>query len=86
MENEIQEQLQALDTYLNDYVEGANLDVHPFEVADLLLSLKKVNEQIYVDYLNKLPKDLLAEVIMELPKSDQEDIYTRFGQKTCKTH
>ncbi len=81
MENEIQEQLQTLDTYLTDYVEGANLDVHPFEVADLLLTVKKIDEQVYVDYLNKLPKVLLAEVIMELPKSDQEDIYERFGPK-----
>jgi len=81
MDIKIEEQLQTLDTYLKDYVEGANLDVHPFEVADLLLDVKKVDEQIYVDYLNKLPKDLLAEVIIELPKSDQEDIYERFGAK-----
>ena len=81
IDNEIKEQVQTLDTYLTNYVEGANLDVHPFEVADLLVNIKKMDEQIYVDYLNRIPKDLLAEVIMELPKSDQEDIYERFGPK-----
>lgn len=81
MDNETLEQIEVLEQYLSEYIEGANLDVHPYEIADLLLKVKKSDEQTYIDFLNKLPKDLLAVVIIELPKSDQEDIYERFGAK-----
>ncbi len=81
MDNEILIQLEDLERYISKHIEGANLDVHPYEVADLLLNVKKTDEQSYIDFLNKLPKDLLAEVIMEFPKSDQEEIYARFGPK-----
>ncbi|MCW8820578.1 MAG: magnesium transporter, partial [Sulfurovum sp.] len=81
MENETLEQIEALEKYLSEHIEGASLDVHPYEVADLLMNVKKVDEQTYIDFLNKLPKDLLAEVIIELPRSEQEKIYERFGPK-----
>lgn len=81
MDNETLEQIKALEKYLSEHIECANLDVHPYEVADLLINVKKVDEQAYIDFLNKLPKDLLAEVIMELPRSEQEEIYERFGPK-----
>ncbi|MFC2057314.1 magnesium transporter [Campylobacterota bacterium] len=81
MDNETLEQIEVLEQYLSEYIEGANLDVHPYEIADLLLKVKKSDEQTYINFLNKLPKDLLAVVIIELPKSDQEDIYERFGAK-----
>lgn len=81
MDNRILIQLEDLERYISEHIEGANLDVHPYEVAELLLNVKKDDEQIYIDFLNKLPKDLLAEVIMEFPKSDQEEIYERFGPK-----
>jgi len=81
MNNETLNQLASLEKYLSEHTEGANLDVHPYEVAELLLNVKKSDEQTYINFLNKLPRDLLAEVIIELPKSDQEDIYERFGAK-----
>ncbi|HSR73516.1 MAG TPA: magnesium transporter [Sulfurovum sp.] len=81
MNDETLEQVDALEKYLSEYIEGANLDVHPYEVADLLLKLKKTDEETYLKFLNKLPKELLAAVIIELPKSDQEEIYERFGPK-----
>lgn len=81
MDNETIEQIEALEKYLSEHTEGANLDLHPYEVADLLLRVKKTDEDAYVKLLDKLPKVLLAEVIMELPKSEQEEIYERFGPK-----
>lgn len=81
MDNETLKQIEALEKYLSEHIERANLDVHPYEVADLLINVKKVDEQTYIDFLNKLPKDLLAEVIIELPRSEQEEIYERFGPK-----
>lgn len=81
MTNEILEQVQTLENYLSEHNEGANLDVHPYEVAGLLMNIKKVDEETFTHFLNKLPKDLLAEVIIEFPKSDQEELYERFGPK-----
>ncbi|WP_373031547.1 magnesium transporter [Sulfurovum sp.] len=81
MTNEILEQVQTLENYLSEHIEGANLDVHPYEVADLLMNVKKVDEETFTQFLNKLPKALLAEVIIEFPKSDQEELYGRFGPK-----
>lgn len=81
MNDETIQQIEALETYLSEYIEGANLDVHPYEVADLLLKLKKTDEETFTRFLNKLPKELLAAVIIELPRSDQEEIYERFGPK-----
>lgn len=81
MDSIMQEQLQTLEKYLSEHIKGASLDVHPYEIADLLMNVKKVDKETFTQFLNKLPKDLLAEVIMELPKSEQEDIYEKFGPK-----
>ncbi len=81
MENQLQEQISLFDKYLSEHIEGASLDVHPFEIADTLMQIKKVNEQTYLDFLNRLPQTLLAEVIIELPRHEQEEIYERFGAK-----
>jgi len=81
MDNKTLIQVEYLDRYLQEYIDGANLDVHPYEVADLLLSLKSSDETIYIDFLKKIPQNLLASVIIELPKAEQEEIYQRFGPK-----
>ncbi|HHD83251.1 MAG TPA: magnesium transporter [Campylobacteraceae bacterium] len=81
MQNNTEEILAKLEALLITYKEGADLDVHPFEIANLLLDLKKVDEKSYNDLLDKFPLELLAEVVMELPKSEQEEIYERFSAK-----
>jgi magnesium transporter len=81
MDYQLQEQIELFDRYLSEHVEGANLDVHPFEIADSLIQIKKIDGQIYLDLLNTLPQTLLAEVIIELPRHEQEEIYERFGAK-----
>jgi magnesium transporter len=81
MNDETLEQIEAFEKYFSQYREGVNLDVHPYEVADLLLKVKKTDEATYTNFLNKLPRGILAAVIIELPKSDQEEIYERFGPK-----
>ncbi len=81
MENQLQDHITLFDKYLSEHIEGASLDVHPFEIADTLMQIKKVDEQTYLDFLNRLPQTLLAEVIIELPRHEQEEIYERFGAK-----
>ena len=50
MNNELLEQIETLEKYLSEHIEGANLDVHPYEVADLLIRVKKVDEETYINF------------------------------------
>lgn len=81
MNEEMVQKLDTLEQHLNNYNEGIEIGVHPFDIADLLIEIKEVDEDTYTAYLNKLPSTLLAEVLVELPKSFQEEIYTKYGPK-----
>lgn len=81
MNEEILEKLDALEQQLNDYNEGLDIGVYPFDIADLLIEIKEVDEDAYTTFLNKLPSALLAGVLVELPKSLQEELYTNYGPK-----
>lgn len=81
MNKEILENIKELDDHLVRHTEGMDLGVHPYEIADLLVEVKEESEEAYNDFLQKLPKDLLAEVLVELPKSLQEEIYEHYEAK-----
>jgi len=75
------QKLKELEQHLKNYLEGLDLGVHPYEIADLLTEIKDVDEETYLTFLDKLPKGLLAEVLVELPRSHQEAFYTGHGAK-----
>jgi magnesium transporter len=81
MNEEMVQKLDTLEQHINNYNEGIEIGVHPFDIADLLIEIKEVDEDTYTACLNKLPSTLLAEVLVELPKSFQEEIYTNYGPK-----
>jgi len=81
MNEEMVQKLDTLEQHINNYNEGIEIGVHPFDIADLLIEIKEVDEDTYTASLNKLPSTLLAEVLVELPKSFQEEIYTNYGPK-----
>lgn len=81
MNEEIKSQIEELERHLSEHQDGIDLGVHPYEIADLLIDVKEADEESYINFLNRLPKALLAEVIMELPKSYQEEIYEAYGAK-----
>jgi len=81
MNEEMVQKLDTLEQHLNNYNEGIEIGVHPFDIADLLIEIKEVDEDTYTACLNKLPSTLLAEVLVELPKSFQEELYTNYGPK-----
>ncbi len=78
---EILENIKELEDHLAKHIEGVDLGVHPYEIADLLVELKEESEEAYNEFLQKLPKDLLAEVLVELPRSHQEEIYEHYEAK-----
>lgn len=81
MNEEIVQKLDTLDQHIHHYNEGIEIGVHPFDIADLLIEIREVDNDIYTACLNKLPSALLAEVLVELPKSFQEELYTTYGPK-----
>lgn len=85
MNKEILENIKELEDHLVRHTEGMDLGVHPYEIADLLVEVKEESEEAYNDFLQKLPKDLLAEVLVELPKALQEEIYEHYGAKELAT-
>ena len=76
---EISEKLSILEDQLNNYNQGIDLGVHPFDIASLLVEIKSLDEDAYSKALNRLPSELLAEVLVELPKLYKEELYTSYG-------
>lgn len=81
MNEEILQKLDTLEQHIHHYNEGIDIGVHPFDIADLLIEIREVDNDLYTASLNKLPSTLLAEVLVELPKSFQEELYTNYGPK-----
>ncbi len=81
MNEDFLQKLDTLEQHIHHYNEGIDIGVHPFDIADLLIEIREVDEEIYTASLNKLPSTLLAEVLVELPKSYQEELYTNFDPK-----
>lgn len=79
MNEDILQKITLLEDQLKKYKEGINIGVHPFDIANLLIEIKSVDEHAYTDLLKKLPSDLLAEVIVELPKLYKEELYRSYG-------
>lgn len=73
-----QELIQALDNEIKKYIEGFDANVHPFDIAELLLELREYDEKIYLQELAKFPKDLKALVMIELPRQCHEEIVEHF--------
>lgn len=81
MNEEIIQKLKELEQHLSDYNEGIDIGVHPFDIVDLLMEVKEADEDLYTTFLNKLPSALLAEVLVLLPKTHQEELYVNYGPK-----
>lgn len=74
--------IEEIEQHLIDYNEGIDVDIHAFDIADLLVEVNDADEVLYQKFLDKLPQTLLAEVLVELPKSMQENIYNDYDAKT----
>jgi magnesium transporter len=81
MNQELIEKIALVEQHLLDYQEGIDVDIHAFDIADLLVEINQVDKEVYFAFLRKLPKSLLAEVLVELPKSMQESIYNEYDAK-----
>ncbi|MGB3961178.1 MAG: CBS domain-containing protein, partial [Sulfurimonas sp.] len=55
--------------------------VHPYDIAEQLLELRDISNEEYVSVLKKIPHELLAEVLSELPDYVQEETADIFSVK-----
>ena len=55
--------------FKNDEFEG-----HPYDLAQELVELREINEDDYEYICKKMPSELLAEILCEMPNYVQEEI------------
>ncbi len=75
MDETLQELTNKINHHIELYNNGTALGVHPYEVADTLVEIEDQDHALYESLLQQLPHILLAEVLLELPKSLQESFY-----------
>ncbi len=73
-----QELIQALQEDVKKYLDGLETNVHPFDIAELLLELREHDETLYLEELSKFPDELKALIMIELPRHCHEEIVEYF--------
>lgn len=78
MNMSLQEFVDALRDKAQIYLEGSDASIHPYDIAEDLLELRDEDEQLYLDELSRLPQELQAHVMIELPRHCHEEIVEYF--------
>jgi len=73
------ELIASLQEHIRRYEEGNEANVHPYDVAELLLQLRDYDEDRYLGILSQLPEELRAQVLIELPKHCHEEVIEHFS-------
>ncbi len=71
------EQIEFLSNQLREEIsqfKEENATIHPYDIAELLLRLRDLDEDLYADMLKKMPSALFAEVVSEMPDYVQEQV------------
>ncbi|MCW8895386.1 magnesium transporter [Sulfurimonas sp.] len=74
-----QELIESLELRVQKYIDGFDTNLHPYDIAELLLELRDIDEKIYLAELAKLPEELKALVLIELPKQCHEELVEHFS-------
>lgn len=74
-----QEIIALLQDKANKYIEGIDASIHPYDIAEDLLELRDEDEKLYLEELSKLPQELQALVMIELPRHCHEEIVEHFA-------
>lgn len=81
MEDEAIEVGQRLEEHVRLYDEGIDVNIRPYEIADILSDIRDTDERSFIEALRKLPEELLAETLIELSKEAQQEAYQDFDAK-----
>lgn len=66
---------------IEDYKRNENFDSHPYDLAEQLLRLRDLNYEEYELICRKIPSELFAEILCEMPTYVQEEIPTVISSK-----
>ncbi|QOY55640.1 magnesium transporter [Candidatus Sulfurimonas marisnigri] len=72
------ELIKLLENKVQRYVEGFDTNLHPYDIAELLVELRNYDEKVYLQELAKFPEELKAAVLIELPKQCHEEFVEHF--------
>lgn len=72
------ELIETLKSSVQRYAEGFDTNIHPYDIAELLLELREYDETTYLHNLAQLPEELKALVLIELPKHCHEEVVEHF--------
>lgn len=72
------ELIASLNKKVKHYSDGVNINLHPFDISELLLEIREEDEKLFIEELAKLPDELRALVMVELPRHCYEEIIENF--------
>ncbi|MDA3946142.1 MAG: magnesium transporter [Helicobacteraceae bacterium] len=78
MELSSAEIIETLQNSVQRYKDGFDTNIHPYDIAELLLELRERDEHLYLDQLTQFPEELKALVLIELPKHCHEEVLEHF--------
>nr|WP_321266367.1 magnesium transporter [uncultured Sulfurimonas sp.] len=70
--------IELLEDKVKNYLDGFDINVHPYDIAELLIELRDYDEKLYLEKLSELPEELKAAVFIEFPKQYHEEIIEHF--------
>lgn len=79
MQPSLQELIESLELKTQRYLDGFDTNVHPYEIAKLLVDIREYDEVQYLSRLSELPEGLKALVLIELPKQYHEELIEHFS-------
>ena len=77
---EVQELSALILTEITQYKAGDE-EFHPYDMCEQLLDLREADEDEYLKIIKKIPHDLFAEVLSEMPDYAQEEISELLSSK-----
>jgi magnesium transporter len=80
MQEELSELIDIVFLEINQF-KSENATVHAYDIAEQLLKIRDINKAAYIGVLKKIPHELFAEVLAEMPEYIQEEITELFSSK-----
>lgn len=78
---EILAQIEEFIQSSKENCETAECSIHESDLAEALETVKRIDEEKYYYYIQNLPKEIIAETILELPETYQEELANKFSSE-----
>jgi len=79
-QEELSELVDMISLEINQF-KSENATIHPYDISEQLLEIRDHDREIYIDVIKKIPHELFAEILSEMPEYVQEEIAEIFSTK-----